>query len=103
MTRQIFPVSSVSGNSRSTEQPIYPKKGGKITIGAFQPEIFFQIMCGTGGSVIILGVDGNAFYYPAVSAGQIIPAVGNGVLGASTIDGTPVTTTASNIWWYGGF
>jgi len=99
---QDYPISPVNGLSNSTEQPIYPKKGGSITLDQETPEIFFQLVCGTGGAVIVLGVDGNPFYYPSVATGQIVPAIGKGVLTAATIDGNPVTTTATNIWWLGG-
>lgn len=99
---QKFPVSPASGFANGTEFPIYIKRCGEITIDEETPEIFFQLVCGNGGPLVVRGIDGNPIYYPSVAQGQIVPVVGTGVLSNATIDGTPVTTGASDIWWYGG-
>lgn len=98
-----FKTYSVSGSTPSTDYSIYPTRGGAITIdGAPTPEVFYQLRCGTGGNLIVLGKDGNPIYYPSVFAGETLVTCGLGVLSAATIDGVAVTTTASDIWWYGG-
>jgi hypothetical protein len=102
MATQTFETYAISGNSYSTEMPIYPTRGGKITVDADPGELFFQLRCGTGGNLIVEGKAGNPIYYPSVFAGETLVTCGRRVLSAATVDGEAVTTTADDIYWYGG-
>lgn len=89
----------------STEASIYPACGGPITIdqAPLTPGLcFYQLCCGTGGTLLIQGIDGGYIYYPLVAAGQIVVAVGVKVVSSATWQGQSLSTSASNIWWYGG-
>ena len=101
----VKPTQAMTRASDSTAYPIYPTRGGAITIGTPTPERFFQIMVGVTGSLIVqigTGTNATVRYYPLVLAGAIYPIAGDLILSTATVDGNAVTTTASNIWWYGG-
>ena len=98
----IFNPEPLNKNANSTEYPLYPTRGGFITVGTKTPELFFQIMVGTAGNLIVEDENEVARYYPGLQAGAIYPITGVRILAAATIDGQAVTTSAANIWWYGG-
>lgn len=86
----------------TTEYPIYPPRGGLITLDVETPELFFQIMVTVSGNLIVEGKDGFVRYYPSLQAGAIYPITGVKILASANIDAVPYTTTATGIWWYGG-
>lgn len=103
----ISSTQPVSKQSDSTSYPIYPTQGGAVTLDAptSTNERFYQIMVGVTGSLIVQIGSGNSIktrYYPLVLAGAIYPIAGDMILTSATVDGNAVTTTASNIWWFGG-
>ena len=93
---------AINKNSNSTSYPIYPTRGGFITLDQETPELFIQLMVGTSGSVIVQNTDGQNRYYPSMVAGALYPAVGIKIITSAVIDGQAVATTASDIWWFGG-
>lgn len=95
-------TKAISLVSESTSYPIYPTHGGAVVIGTQTAELFIQICVGAAGSLIVETNDGFVRYYPLLQPGVIYPITGRTILASATIDGNPVTTTASNIWWYGG-
>lgn len=78
-------------------------RGGLITIDTPLTEYFKLVHIGTGGNVLILGLDNQCIPYIGISSDSWIWAVGYCVLSSATVDGQNLTTTASNIQWYGGF
>jgi hypothetical protein len=79
-------------------------RGNDVVLDAFTQtgEIFKFLHVGGAGDVIILGIDMQLIPWYGAPAGSIIPVAGFKVLSAATINGTPRTTTATNITWYGG-
>lgn len=96
-------TTPVSGQPYTTAYSIYPTRGGFIIPDIQTPEIFYQIMVGQLGSLIVESKDGGLRYYPVLNTGAIYPITGVRILSAATVDGQAVTTTADNIWWYGGY
>lgn len=78
-------------------------RGGLITIDTPLAEYFKLLHIQTGGNVLILGMDNQVIPYLGISSDSWIWAVGYAVVSAATVDGQALTTTASNIQWYGGF
>jgi len=99
---QSFKTQPLNKSANSTEYSIYPTRGGFITVGTETPEIFCQLMVGNTGSVIVETADGEQRYYPQLNAGVIYPIAGVKIIASATIDAQAVTTSATNIWWYGG-
>jgi len=99
---QRFRTNPLNKISNSTQYSIYPSRGGFVTIGTETPELFCQLAVESGGSVIVENKDGTVRYYPQLNPGAIYPIMGTKILASATIDGQAVTTSASNIWWYGG-
>ncbi len=98
----IYQTHAINRNSNSTSYPIYPTEGGAIVPDVDAPQLFIQLMVGASGSVIVQNKAGVNRYYPLMLAGSLYPAVGMRVVSSAVIDGNPVSTTATNIWWFGG-
>jgi hypothetical protein len=103
-------VLPTASDTRSNDLGGFAKSGGiaatldqYVTFADGTQQIFKWIGVGTGGgSVIVEGVDGNPIYIPALPAGAWRPVVGRRILSAKTINGIPVTTTATLVTVYGG-
>lgn len=67
------------------------------------PEESKFLVCTVGGNIVYQYPDGNYGYYPAATAGQLLPIGAVQVLASHTFtNGGMLTTTATGIWWYGG-
>lgn len=98
-----YQVNYVDPNSRTSNLGGFIKTCGIATLDQLTPQTFKWISIGTGGgSVIVRGLDGNPIYFPSVPAGALRPVLGNMILTNATINGTAVTTTATQVVWYGG-
>lgn len=82
--------------------PFFITSGGKITIDVETSEPFKFLRVEGAGDIIIATTYGGNIYIPDVLAGEWLPVVGTQVLSSATVGGAPRTTTASDIWWYGG-
>jgi hypothetical protein len=81
------------------------KKGGLITVGTSQTasQGFFKLLhVGAGGDVVVRDLDGNYIPFRGILSGGWLPVLGDMVATSATIDGVLVTTTATEIDWYGG-
>ena len=77
-------------------------RGGLITIDQPLAEYFKLLHVQNGGNVLILGMDNQVIPYLGISSDSWIWAAGYAVVSSATVDGSALTTTASNIQWYGG-
>ena len=108
MAYQTTPVLTVAPESKSRQVGGFFKTSGIVPAANFgRPvranETFKWVGVGSvGGDVVVRGVDGNAIFLPAIPAGGIRPVIGDMILANAVIDGIPVTTTASVVYWYGG-
>ena len=66
-------------------------------------EVCSWIVCGTGGNVVFQHKDGKYGYFPSATAGQLLPIGAIKIVASHTFtNGGTLTTTAANLWWYGG-
>jgi hypothetical protein len=98
-----YQVNYVDPNTRTSNLGGFFKTCGIATLNQLTPQTFKWVCAGAGGGdVVVRGLDGNPIYLPSVPAGQIRPALGNMIMTSATIDGVNVSTTASQVVWYGG-
>lgn len=96
-------VNNVDSNSKASMLGGFIKNCGIATLDVDVGQTFKWVGAGSsGGDIIVLGVDGNPIYFPAVPAGAIRPVLGTTILSAATVSGSAVTTTATPVVWYGG-
>lgn len=77
-------------------------RGGIITADVQLTEFFKLLHIGQAGDLIVLGKDGRYIPFFGLLDGDWVPVVGNMVVSAATVDGVPMTTTATDITWHGG-
>ena len=77
-------------------------RGGIITEDVQVQEFFKLLHIGGAGDLIVLGKDGSYIPFFGLLDGDWVPVVGNMVVAAATVDGVPMTTSATNITWHGG-
>jgi len=77
-------------------------RGGIITNDVQVSEFFKLLHIGVAGDVIVLGKDGNHIPFRGCLNGDWIFVVGNMCVASATVDGVPLTTSATNITWHGG-
>lgn len=115
-TPTIFPqgIPNVNPAARAAENGFFFKNGGPLTADV-QPTyqnqpVFFKYIgslvtdediTGASGNVVVQDFQGNP-YVIAMPEGGIRMCEGTMILSSAVIDGTTYTTTAPNLWWYGG-
>jgi hypothetical protein len=78
------------------------KEGGIITVDTPLNVYFKLLHVVTGGDVLVRGMDNRIIPYRGILSGGWIPVIGYEVVSAATVDGVSLTTTATDIDWYGG-
>lgn len=91
----------------SMEIGIIPKTGQIILDSNFnlmdiKLPYFMLIRVGSGGNLLVQGIDGNVIPYLEVLDGQWLVGEGNMILSTTTINTHTYTTTCNNIVVYGG-
>lgn len=91
----------------SMEIGIIPKSGQIILDSNFnlmdiKVPYFMLIRVGSGGNLLVQGIDGNIISYLEVLDGQWLVGEGNMILSTATINTHVYTTTCNNIVVYGG-
>jgi hypothetical protein len=95
-------VNPIDPNNQARDIGFIAKKGGLITVDTQLPEYFKMLRIGVGGDLLVRGIDNNIIPFRNVLSGGTIVVLGYEVVSAATVDGVPLTTTASEIDWYGG-
>lgn len=78
------------------------KEGGIITVDTPLTVCFKMLHVVSGGDVLVRGIDNRIIPFRGILSGAWIPAVGYEVVSEATVDGVDLTTTATDIDWYGG-
>lgn len=97
-----YQADKVVPQERTNRIGVVITRGGIITNDVQVSEFFKLLHIGTAGDVIVKGKDGSNIPFLNCLNGDWIPVMGNMVVSAATIDGVPVTTTATDITWHGG-
>lgn len=102
MALPTFEAEAISPQTRTEDIGVVIKSGGIITNDAILTQYFKLLHIGTGGNLLVRGIDGNIIPFFGLLSGDWVPVLGNQVVSAATIDGSPYTTTATDVTWHGG-
>jgi|SRR5882724_7444588 len=94
--------TKIDPQNRTAAVGVMATRGGEIVLDIYIGEMFKFLHIATAGDVIIQGIDGTPMPWYGASADSIIPLAGFRVLTSAIINGTPRSTTATGITWYGG-
>jgi hypothetical protein len=105
-----FKTVPIDPYNRSEHLGIVFTRGGAVTLDQYfltdtgtQPELAKFVVSGTAGAIVFQFPDGQFGYYPAVTAGQLIPVGAIRVVTNHTFNSVGLlATTATGIWWFGG-
>lgn len=102
MALPTFEAEAISPQTRTEDIGVVIKSSGIITNDAIVPQYFKLLHIGTGGDLLVRGVDGNINPFFGLLSGDWVPILGNQVVSAATVDGVACTTTATDVTWHGG-
>lgn len=94
--------TTIDPHNRTAAVGIMATRGGEIILDAYIGEMFKFLHIATAGDVIIEGIDGTPMPWYGATNDSVVPLAGFRVLTSAVINGTPRTTTATGITWYGG-
>lgn len=107
-------TTPVDPYSRSEHLGILITRGGAVTIDQYflteedilagsHGELSKFLVCGTAGNIVFEFQDHQYGYYPAASAGQLLPIGAIRVVTSHLFPAVGLlTTTATGLWWFGG-